>query len=72
MALPHPVLAHRWLVDDGQSGSNNCHRTSRGWSALEDDFRIFPCARNAASPKIDVAKFKDATSVNRKYTIPLL
>jgi hypothetical protein len=29
-------------------------------------------ARNAASPKVDVAKFKDATSVNRKYTIPLL
>jgi hypothetical protein len=36
------------------------------------DFTIFPCALNAASPKIDVAKFKDPTSVNRKYTIPLL
>jgi hypothetical protein len=32
----------------------------------------FFLARNAASPKIDVAKFKDAASVNRKYTIPLL
>jgi selenocysteine-specific elongation factor len=27
---------------------------------------------NGASPKIDVAKFKDATGVKRNYAIPLL
>lgn len=53
-------------------GSNNCHRTSRGWSALEDDFRTFPCARDAASPKIDIPKFKDATGISGKDAIPLL
>ena len=36
---------------------------------LRGRFWNFSCARKAASPKIDVAKFKDATGVNRKYAI---
>jgi len=40
-------------------------------SAL-DALRAQVTAMKATSPKIDVAKFKDATGVSRKYAIPLL
>lgn len=40
-------------------------------SAL-DALRAQVAAMKASSPKIDVARFKDATGVSRKYAIPLL
>ena len=40
-------------------------------SAL-DSLRTQMATLKASSPKIDVARFKDATGVSRKYAIPLL
>jgi selenocysteine-specific elongation factor len=37
-----------------------------------DALRAQVGAMKSASPKIDVAKFKDATGISRKYAIPLL